>query len=196
MPGVVRQDIDTQAGHPCPSVPTSHGPQAYVSAGQSKVYADNALIVNKGGSAACGDTVDAVSSKVFAGGKGVHRLGDATVGEGCFVPSTAASGSNKVFSDDQSNAIAAEISNTPIEDNDGDGTPNEFDAFPNDYRRGNETTDTDGDGIPNNQDNDDDNDGVFDGPDKFPYDPTESVDADNDGVGANADADDNDSSVQ
>ena len=196
MPGVVRQDIDTQAGHPCPAVPTSHGPQAYVSAGQSKVYADNALSVNKGASAACVDTVDAVSSKVFAGVKGGHRLGDATVGEGCFVPSTAASGSNKVFSDDQSNAIASEISNTPIEDNDGDGTINQFDAFPNDYRRGSETTDTDGDGIPNNQDSDDDNDGVVDGPDRFPYDPTESVDADGDGVGANADADDNDSDVQ
>lgn len=73
--------------------------------------------------------------------------------------------------------------------------------------------DTDGDGIKDNQDNcvnaanadqansdgddfgdvcdtDDDNDGVLDEDDDFPFDPTESVDTDNDGIGNNADIDD------
>lgn len=195
MPGVTRQGLDTQAGHPCPAVPTSHGAQTYTSAGQGKVYSDGALVVNKDGSAACGDTVAEVSSKVFANGKGVHRMGDATVGEGCFNPSTSAGGSSKVFADTATNPtdITLDYEN---EDYDGDGTINEFDAFPNDSRFGSETTDTDGDGIPNNQDSDDDNDGVVDGPDVFPYDPTEWEDEDGDGVGSNADADDEDASVQ
>ena len=50
--------------------------------------------------------------------------------------------------------------------------------------------DTDGDGIPNDADNDDDNDGVLDNEDAFPLDSTESVDTDGDGIGNNADTDD------
>ncbi|MCK5772935.1 MAG: hypothetical protein KAH57_04035 [Thermoplasmata archaeon] len=52
----------------------------------------------------------------------------------------------------------AEGSLGPI-DSDGDGVPDESDDFPNDP---NETTDTDGDGIGNNADTDDDNDGMPD----------------------------------
>lgn len=48
--------------------------------------------------------------------------------------------------------------------------------------------DTDGDGIPDNIDPDDDNDGVLDVNEAFPLDPTESADTDGDGVGDNADA--------
>jgi subtilisin family serine protease len=47
--------------------------------------------------------------------------------------------------------------------------------------------DTDGDGIANIDDTDDDNDGVLDGDDAFPLDPTESADTDGDGIGDNAD---------
>ena len=50
--------------------------------------------------------------------------------------------------------------------------------------------DTDGDGIFDNLDKDDDNDGVNDGQDAFPLDRTESVDTDGDGIGNNADSDD------
>jgi hypothetical protein len=50
--------------------------------------------------------------------------------------------------------------------------------------------DTDGDGIFDNLDKDDDNDGVNDGQDAFPLDRTESVDTDGDGIGNNADTDD------
>ena len=74
-----------------------------------------------------------------------------------------------------------------IVDSDGDGVPDNQDAFPNDP---NETTDTDGDGTGDNADTDDDNDGVLDIDDAFPLDPNESVDTDGDGEGNNADADD------
>jgi len=169
MPGVTRQGLDKQAGHPCPSIPTAHGPQTYTSAGQSKVFSDGALVVNKNGSAFCGDPVDEVSSKVFAGftvneqgGQtplGVHRLGDATVGEGCFNPSTSAGGSSKVFADD---ATVPEVVTYPYQDQDGDGIINMEDEFPFDF---------DNDGIEDINDDDDDNDGVLDVNDADPLDP-------------------------
>jgi hypothetical protein len=55
--------------------------------------------------------------------------------------------------------------------------------------------DTDGDGIWNVFDPDDDNDGVADGNDAFPLDPAESIDTDHDGIGNNADTDDDDDGV-
>jgi hypothetical protein len=59
-------------------------------------------------------------------------------------------------------------------DTDGDGVPDDEDAFPNDP---DETEDTDGDGVGDNGD-------------AFPNDPNESSDADGDRVGDNADPDD------
>lgn len=50
--------------------------------------------------------------------------------------------------------------------------------------------DSDFDKIGNRLDNDDDNDGVEDRNDAFPFDPTESKDTDGDGIGDNADMDD------
>jgi hypothetical protein len=50
--------------------------------------------------------------------------------------------------------------------------------------------DTDGDGVPNYLDDDDDNDGVIDSSDTFPLEPSESLDTDGDGTGNNADPDD------
>ena len=61
------------------------------------------------------------------------------------------------------------------------------DAFPLDPS---EWRDTDGDGVGNNADTDDDNDGVNDVTDDLPLDPAESVDTDGDGIGNNADTDD------
>ena len=72
-------------------------------------------------------------------------------------------------------------------DSDGDGTPDEEDAFPNDP---NEWIDTDGDTIGNNADTDDDNDTYSDVNDAFPLDASEWVDTDGDTLGNNADADD------
>ena len=82
---------------------------------------------------------------------------------------------------------------TPAPDSDGDGVPDDEDAFPNDP---NETVDSDGDGVgdngdafPNdpNESTDTDGDGVGDNADAFPNDPNETADSDGDGVGDNAD---------
>ena len=67
------------------------------------------------------------------------------------------------------------------------GVINSEDAFPLDPY---EWDDTDGDGIGNNADTDDDNDGYADTDDWAPLDSTEWVDSDNDGTGNNADPDD------
>ena len=66
------------------------------------------------------------------------------------------------------------------------------DAFPLDSS---ESVDTDSDGVGNNADSDDDNDGVADSSDAFPLDSSESVDTDNDGIGNNADSDDDNDGV-
>ena len=58
-----------------------------------------------------------------------------------------------------------------------------------------EGDDFDGDGIPNDSDTDDDNDGYDDDYDAFPLDPTEWVDHDGDGTGDNADTDDDNDGV-
>lgn len=55
--------------------------------------------------------------------------------------------------------------------------------------------DTDNDGISNNEDTDDDNDGVLDTNDAFPLNPNESIDTDHDGVGNNADSDDDNDGI-
>ena len=62
-----------------------------------------------------------------------------------------------------------------------------LDVFPFDAT---ESVDSDADGIGNNADIDDDNDGVPDTDDAFPLDATESLDTDSDGIGNNADNDD------
>tara|TARA_B100001113_G_scaffold33375_1_gene23738 strand:- start:18743 stop:25459 length:6717 start_codon:yes stop_codon:yes gene_type:complete len=69
-------------------------------------------------------------------------------------------------------------------DADNDGVANDLDHFPNDP---NEYFDSDGDGVGDNADTDDDGDGVLDSNDAFPYDPSETMDTDGDGLGDNAD---------
>ena len=70
---------------------------------------------------------------------------------------------------ESSSAALYDIQTLPLNaDSDGDGVPDDEDAFPNDP---NETTDSDGDGVGNNEDTDDDNDGVLDGDDYAPLDP-------------------------
>ena len=56
--------------------------------------------------------------------------------------------------------------------------------------------DTDGDGILNYQDSDDDNDSIADVDDAFPLDVSESLDTDGDEIGNNADADDDGDGVE
>jgi len=97
-------------------------------------------------------------------------------------------------------------------DNDNDGVPDTEDLFPTDASEAYDhdldgigdnidadyestTQDTDGDGIVDSFDFDDDNDGVPDISDPFPFDPTESKDLDGDGIGDTADEDDDNDGV-
>ena len=66
------------------------------------------------------------------------------------------------------------------------------DAFPTDA---NESSDTDSDGIGNNADTDDDNDGYADADDAFPLDVEEYLDSDGDGIGNKADPDDDNDGI-
>ena len=84
------------------------------------------------------------------------------------------------------NKISSFLIDKIVIDTDGDGVPDDQDAFPNDL---NESVDTDGDNVGDNADPDDDNDGVEDTVDAFPLDPTESTDLDGDGIGDNSDPD-------
>ena len=96
------------------------------------------------------------------------------------------------------------IGNNADEDDDGDGVNDiqlvvdlglvgsgqvtlTFDAFPLDPQ---EQYDTDNDGVGNNADNDDDNDGIEDTLDAFPLNPNENLDTDGDGIGDTTDLDD------
>ncbi len=78
-------------------------------------------------------------------------------------------------------------------DTDLDGVGDNSDAFVTDSS---EQYDFDGDGIGNNLDDDDDNDGIEDITDAFPFNPLESLDSDNDGVGDNTDSFPNDYTEQ
>ncbi|UCE74140.1 MAG: right-handed parallel beta-helix repeat-containing protein [Methanomassiliicoccales archaeon] len=78
-----------------------------------------------------------------------------------------------------------------IDDYDGDGVVDAQDDFPYDPTQ---WSDTDGDGLGDNQtgnnpDPDIDDDGVLNGPDEFPYDEYEWNDTDSDGIGDNSDPD-------
>jgi Ca2+-binding RTX toxin-like protein len=73
-------------------------------------------------------------------------------------------------------------------DGDGDGIDDDVDNCPSVANPGQENNDGDSEG--DVCDLDDDNDGVEDGEDAFPNDPSESSDNDNDGIGDNADNDD------
>ncbi len=73
-------------------------------------------------------------------------------------------------------------------DGDDDGIPDDEDNCPESANA--DQADNDGDGDGDVCDGDDDNDGVLDGDDAFPHDPTESADTDGDGTGNNADTDD------
>jgi cyclophilin family peptidyl-prolyl cis-trans isomerase len=100
--------------------------------------------------------------------------------------------------------VQAVPSNVPHHDVDEDGVENDDDNCPNDFNADQADEDADGigdacddpaadfdqDGTPDSTDPDDDNDGMNDENDAFPYDATETTDTDGDGIGDNADADD------
>ncbi|MCB1616288.1 MAG: FG-GAP repeat protein [Pseudomonadales bacterium] len=77
-------------------------------------------------------------------------------------------------------------------DTDNDGWPNVYEesCLSDPLNNASIPSDNDADFICNRNDPDDDNDGVLDADDAFPYDETETTDTDHDGVGNNADIDD------
>lgn len=90
-------------------------------------------------------------------------------------------------------SAGAHVRAIEVEDLDGDGVPQDEDAFPDDPS---EWSDADGDGVGDNADDfpqdplewsDPDGDGVGDNTDAFPDDPTEWSDPDGDGRGDNVD---------
>ncbi|MEX0273328.1 MAG: thrombospondin type 3 repeat-containing protein [Flavobacteriaceae bacterium] len=84
------------------------------------------------------------------------------------------------------------VHNVPL-DSDADGIHDGIDNCPETSNAGQE--DNDLDDLGDVCDEDDDNDGVPDTEDAFPFDSSESVDTDNDGVGNNADTDDDNDGV-
>ena len=77
----------------------------------------------------------------------------------CIGPLCPAGAVGSEIRDAVATAINASYAWLPQDDADGDGVPDDEDAFPNDP---DESVDSDGDGIGNNADTDDDNDGVLD----------------------------------
>lgn len=98
MPEVVRANADRHIGHASPT-PNPFHRTPYVAGLNSKVYVEGGLAIVEGDTTACGDPAVGKSSKVFIGGIGVHRKGDATGGHGSWVPNAAATGSSKVWAE-------------------------------------------------------------------------------------------------
>ena len=70
--------------------------RTYYKASQAKVKVEDRNVIRAGDETVCGDPVVGVSTKVFVGGKGVHRKGDATGGHETFVANASSEGSSKV----------------------------------------------------------------------------------------------------
>ena len=70
--------------------------RTYYKASQSAVTVEGNDVIRQGDSTGCGDPVVGYSSKVFVGGKGVHRKGDATGGHGSWPANASSEGSSKV----------------------------------------------------------------------------------------------------
>ena len=68
----------------------------YYKASQTAVKVEGNNVIRQGDEAGCGDPVAGYSSKVFVGGKGVHRKGDATGGHPSWPANSSSEGSSKV----------------------------------------------------------------------------------------------------
>jgi len=101
-------------------------------------------------------------------------------------------------SDDDNDGVLDSDDDYPLDpslsvnsDADNDGWPTEQDEDDNDASKpGTEFIDTDGDGLGDHVDTDDDNDGVLDSEDALPLNALEWLDTDGDGIGNNSDSDD------
>jgi len=81
-------------GHASPTPNPAH--RTNYKASQSAVTVEGNDVIRQGDSTGCGDPVVGYSSKVFVGGKGVHRKGDATGGHGSWPANASSEGSSKV----------------------------------------------------------------------------------------------------
>lgn len=85
----------TNIGHACTASGSGHPKpfhKANYVASQDKVKCGGSKVIRQGDSTMCGDKVAAFSSKVKVGGKGVHRLNDATGGHACHFVANASAG--------------------------------------------------------------------------------------------------------
>lgn len=96
MPEVVVEG-DTHLGH-FSLTPNPFHRTSYVAGLNSKVFVEGDLAIVQGDTTGCGDPAVGCSGKVFIGGIGIHRKGDATGGHGSWIPNLAATGSSKVSS--------------------------------------------------------------------------------------------------
>ena len=95
MPGAVRAETDVHVGHDSPTPSPKHQ-TAYV-AGQTTVHVNGKPVIRKDDKTACGDPAVGSASSVYAEGKLIHRLNDATGGHGSFVPNKAQTASSDVI---------------------------------------------------------------------------------------------------
>ena len=95
MPGAVRAETDVHVGHDSPTPSPKHQ-TAYV-AGQTTVHVNGKPVIRKDDKTACGDPAVGSASSVYAEGKLIHRLNDATGGHGSFVPNKAQTASTDVI---------------------------------------------------------------------------------------------------
>ena len=95
MPGIVRVGKDSHVGHGS-STPNPFHRTSYAT-GSPDVYVNDAKAVRIGDTTACTDVATEGSPTVFVNNIPVHRLHDATIGHGSWVPNAAATSSGNVF---------------------------------------------------------------------------------------------------
>ena len=83
-------------GHASPTPNAEHRTPYKASQTAVSIEGRGNCVIRAGDATACGDPVVGVSSKVFVGGKGVHRKGDATGGHGTWPANASSEGSSKV----------------------------------------------------------------------------------------------------
>ena len=95
MPGIVRVGKDSHIGHASGSPNAFH--RTSYATGSPNVFTNAAKSVRIGDTTACTDVAVAGSGNVYVNNIPVHRLADATVGHGSWVPNAAATSSGNVF---------------------------------------------------------------------------------------------------
>lgn len=96
--GMARANIDFATTHSNSDTHVAPAQTKYVAGAGASVYVNGQPAIVLGDSIACGDIVVETSTKVFIGGKGVHRLADElSAHAGSYSPSICAQASTNVF---------------------------------------------------------------------------------------------------